>query len=525
MVVDTNKENLSINKLVCEKKEMIFAEGDMIVPDSKPDILSTIDTSGNICIYKKELMENKIKIDGNVNAYIMYIAESADDNVRAINTNLDFSQIIEAPKCKPNMMLDTDIRIKSIECNVINGRKIGIKVGIEINFKVYSNEEVEVINGIINNEDIQTKQENVKVNSLVGYGNTKAYVKDTITIENTDNLAEILKVNVNMINPDIKTSYNKVLGKIELDIKIMYLTEENTINTVTSKVPIVGFVDIQNVSEENVCDTNFEIKNMVIKPNSIEEHSIYIEFEVEVSCMAYEEKELELLQDLYSPTEDLNCNQKEITTISDKRRIRETCNIKETVNVQGLEENQLLDIDCVPKITNVNKFNSRIMYEGEMALNFVIKNASEQINTTIITMPFDFSVENIENGEKLDISTALEIGMQDYVIKSGGDVAIDVDIIFDINTCKNIRLNIIDSIELEENRSEEDYSLVIYIVKQGDTLWSIAKNLKSTVQDIIGANGLEDESVIKAGDKLYVPKYVRRGINQHKEEPVMINHA
>ena len=48
MVVDTNKESLNINKLVSEKKEMIFVEGDMIVPDSKPDILNTINTSGNI---------------------------------------------------------------------------------------------------------------------------------------------------------------------------------------------------------------------------------------------------------------------------------------------------------------------------------------------------------------------------------------------------------------------------------------------------------------------------------------------
>ena len=57
MVVDTKKENLNINKLVCEKKEMLEVDGDMIVPDSKPDILNTINTSGNICVYKKELME------------------------------------------------------------------------------------------------------------------------------------------------------------------------------------------------------------------------------------------------------------------------------------------------------------------------------------------------------------------------------------------------------------------------------------------------------------------------------------
>ena len=108
MVVDTNKESININKIVFEKKEMIFVQGDMIVPDSKPDILSTIDTSGNLCIYKKEIMDGKIKIEGNVAAYIMYLSENAEDSARGIHTSLDFSETIVAPNCKEDMLLETN---------------------------------------------------------------------------------------------------------------------------------------------------------------------------------------------------------------------------------------------------------------------------------------------------------------------------------------------------------------------------------------------------------------------------------
>ena len=57
-MIEAQRENLSINKLIAEKKEIIFAEGDMIVPDSKPDILNTICTSGVVSIYKKEAQED-----------------------------------------------------------------------------------------------------------------------------------------------------------------------------------------------------------------------------------------------------------------------------------------------------------------------------------------------------------------------------------------------------------------------------------------------------------------------------------
>ena len=81
MEINTTKESLNVNKTICEKKEIMNIQGDMIVPDSKPDILSTINTSGNVCIYKKEIMEGKLKIDGNILTYIMYLADSDSESI------------------------------------------------------------------------------------------------------------------------------------------------------------------------------------------------------------------------------------------------------------------------------------------------------------------------------------------------------------------------------------------------------------------------------------------------------------
>ena len=85
-----------------------------------------------------------------------------------------------------------------------------------------------------NANNIQILKEDLKVNSLIGQGNTKISAKDNISIDAMDNLAEILKCNINMVDKDIKTSYNKVLTKSEVEVKIIYLTEDNRINTITS---------------------------------------------------------------------------------------------------------------------------------------------------------------------------------------------------------------------------------------------------------------------------------------------------
>ena len=267
MVLETINENLCVNKLIATKRDILVIEGDMIVPDSKPDILNTICTSGIVCVYKKEVLDEKIRIDGNIHTCIMYLADDTQDKVRGINTNLDFSEVIAVPNAKDGMQCSIQTKLKSIECKVINGRKIGIKATLEVDLKLYSREEVQIVNDIQNAQGIQMKKEDLKVNSLVGMGENKIYTKDNISINQVDNLAEILKSDISIVGKDVKVSYNKILAKSEARVKLMYLTEDNRINHIDAKIPIVGFVDIPNVTEGNICDLEYEIRNMIIKPN------------------------------------------------------------------------------------------------------------------------------------------------------------------------------------------------------------------------------------------------------------------
>ena len=138
-------------------------------------------------------------------------------------------------------------------------------------------------------------------------------------------------------------SYNKILAKAEARVKIMYLTEDNRINSKEAKIPVVGFIDIPNVTEENICDLDYEIKNMIIKPNSPEEHSVYVEIEMGVSAFCYEEKQINLIQDLYSPCENLEFNKKKITTITNKQTRKEIKQIREKVEIEGMENKNIID--------------------------------------------------------------------------------------------------------------------------------------------------------------------------------------
>ena len=306
MDIESSKNNLCINQIIGQKTENIIIEGDSIIPDIKPDILNSINVDGTVCIYKKEVLDGKIKIDGTINSNIIYLADNEEAGIRGFSTNIDFSKTIEMENAKSEMSMECEVNIKNMECKVLNGRKVSIKSILEVTIKLSVNKNVEFIENITNIKDLQKLNKKFSMNSILGSGQTRCFAKDTVLIDNIDDLAEIMKTNIEIINKETKVSYNKVLVKADLSVKIMYLTEDNRINLVKTKLPIMGFIDIQNVSDDNICDANFSLKNLIIKPNNVEEHSIYIESEIEINCEVYENKEVDLIEDLYSPSINLN---------------------------------------------------------------------------------------------------------------------------------------------------------------------------------------------------------------------------
>ncbi len=54
------KSVVSINKKTVERTKSIEVKGDIIVPDTKPDIVNIINTNSNPYIYKESCEERKI---------------------------------------------------------------------------------------------------------------------------------------------------------------------------------------------------------------------------------------------------------------------------------------------------------------------------------------------------------------------------------------------------------------------------------------------------------------------------------
>jgi len=509
MVVETAKNQVILNQIVGQKKEIRQVETDVIVNDIKPDVLKIISTNGIVSIYKKEIMDGKVRVDGAINTYIIYMADDENGSVRSLNTSLDFTQIIDIENCRENMQAQIDVSIKNFETKIINGRKLNIKANIETSACVYSNENFEIITGIENAKNIQMLNNTQKITSLVGNGSNKVVVRDTIAIDVADDLAEIMNINFNIVDEETKISYNKVLSKADAIVEILYLTEDNRVNTAVTKIPIMGFVDIQDVNETCNCEVQNNLSNLIIKPNSTEEHSIYVEAEIEVACSAYESKEINIIEDLYSMTEDIQFSKKEIRAVIEKNRIKDICTVKENIRIPELT-GKVLNVKIKPFINNQQVRNGKIIYEGNLNLEILFEQ-NTSINMREVDLPFNFDITSDIIEEKSYIETSLNIKQNDFVIRDGV-IEITIGVEFNVSEQKSKNLNMIEEIKMEESKDCNKYSMVIYFVKPGDSLWKIAKMFKSTVEDITIINDIQNPDRIDAGQQLYIPRFCKNKV-------------
>lgn len=488
-------EVIDINRKVFSKVKEFEVREDVIVPDNKPDIVNIIDTSSISYAYKMEQTNEKVKLDGNIESYISYL--SVDGGTRGIQTTINFVDILEETQIKEESFIKYKIDTVKVENKVLNERKLSLTFTLKVEYNVYEKQKIEFNNDFSNIENIQKMESKITVNSLLGIGISKASLKEDIKIDDMDKVAEILKVQLSTKKSEYKISYNKVLAKAEEQVNIIYLTEDDRISSVQASLPVMSFIEMNNIKEGDICNIDYQIKNILIKPNNTENHSITTQIEFEISAEGYVQKELNIVSDIYSLTNDLEFNSKNIEIENRLNASNVSVNIDEKIEVEDIKK--ILEVEANAKVLKNAISGSTSNIEGEVELKLYYEASSESgLKVKEATVPFITKADKLEEATVSIVNKEFDINDKNVILK--------MELMLTDENCANQTVTVIENVEVKPEKQQDDCSMVIYLVKPKDTIWKIAKKFKTTMENIIKINDLENPDLIYPGDKLYVMK-------------------
>lgn len=487
------KNTVVINKKTASNTKIVEVSGDVIVPDIKPDIVNIINTNGMPYIYKEEVQSGRVRIDGNIDTYVVYLADNGE--TRSIQTTLSLAESIEDSEINEKSISKQKIMLESIESKVLNERKISIKAMVKIKSEIYEKSEFKVISDYDEIANVEKLKENIDIKSIIGTNKVKTSIKEDISLDNNYEVSEILKTDIEIGNYENKISFNKILAKADANVKIVFLSEDGRIGVASSNIPIMSFIDMEKITDKNICNVEYNIRNMLFKANSKEMHSISCQVDFEIMCEAYETKEISVIQDMYGIKNDIEFSKKNVEVQTNTINKKETININERVGVEDILS--IYDVNCSTKIINTTKSGNYYNHEGELGLDIYYEADSRNgLNVKSVKLPF-----MIKSEQEKDIE--IWINKKQFTT-SGENVDCDIELGYTSQTNSLKTINIIDDIKIKECEEESDYKMFMYFVKPGDTIWKIAKKFKVSMNDIIKINNLENPDKINVGDRLYI---------------------
>jgi hypothetical protein len=513
-----------MNKLKCKSSLQLTLDDDFNVPDVKPDIYKIIKEQGAVKINDVKMMNGKLMVKGALYFNMLYLSDENARPVHNISGEVPFDELIHLDEaCMGDEALIT-WELEDLTTGLINSRKLSVKSIVRLTVLVEELYDEATAVAVEGDDNVQYINKNITVTDIAVDKKDTYRVKDQVHLpSNKGNIAEILYSELELRNPEVRLLDNKFSVKGELLLFILYASEneENPIEYFETEIPFSTTVDCNGCSEDMIDNIDFTIasKSLDVMPDADgEERIIDVEAVLEMGIKIYEEEELELLNDVYSPAKELVPVMKdahyENLLVKNNSKVR----VNDRVQIAN-NQPEILQVCHAAgqiKVDEINPVDNALEVNGvlETQILYICADDSKPINSVKGIIPFTqvIEVKGLKPTSIYRVKPALEqlsvmmLDSEEIEVKAGIGLSA---IVFDTITepiITDIQVN-----DLDYDKIQSMPSVVGYIVKNQDSLWNIAKKYYTTVDRIREMNGLEDDN-IKIGDKLIILKKVDKVI-------------
>ncbi len=514
------RKNIHMNRQKGKSVVQLTLDDDFIVPDIKPDMDKIIEERGDINIQDVKVSDKRIIVSGILNFNILYLGDGDSKPIHNIEGKIPFEEIVNMDEALEGDSCTINWEIEDLSTSIINSRKLSVKALLTLLGTVENIYDEETAVGVGENENVLSMNKNINISQIAINKKDTYRIKDELTIPaNKPNMFEILFNDVNIRNSEVRLLADKINVKGDIQIFILYSGEEddNPVQYIEMELPFNGMVDCNGSNEDmisNIC-LNIVNKEIEIKPDADgEERVIGLEIVLELDIKAYEDEQLEILNDVYASNKELipSYNKAHYENLIVKNNFKTRVVDRLKIDKNQAKIMQICHASGSIKVDDAQIVDNGIEVEGAIYVHLLYIAADDKrpLNAVKGMIPFSVIVDakGISKSCTYDIKPMLEQVNANMIDSEEIEIRASINLntlVFD----KIVEDIIVDVKEenLDMKKLQEMPGIVGYIVKAGDSLWKIAKKYHTTVDNLKQTNEL-DSDLIKPGDRLIIIKQV-----------------
>ncbi|MCL2841192.1 MAG: DUF3794 domain-containing protein [Defluviitaleaceae bacterium] len=513
------REQVFLDQSVGNEEVQIMLEGDLIVPDIKPDMALLLQTEEQIIIDRTESGVDRVNYVGRLDLNILYVAKAADKSVHAISLSRALDDFVNVDGVTKDMWARTKGTIANIDYRVVNDRKVNYRAVVNISVAAERSDAHEMVVHISDVPENQLLKSNLSVNRTVENRVDRFSVKDQLILPSSKpNIREILQVSAGIINQDVRVAGGRVNISGALSITSLYRgdTEDSLIEFMENEIPFNGSIDISGAREEMLADVYLQVidQHITVRPDDDgEDRVLEVELSVGVEMKVYSTESFTMLEDAYVINQQLTLAK---TVVRYPQLVcvnRNQTPVKEVVTLGGTVPDmlQVFRVKGHAHMDEIKIIEDKIIVEG--AINTDILYVAESDATplasyrTVIPYRQVIEAKGADPSMRVDVTATIDHGAFNMLTPREAEVKFMLT--FNTRVIDEEETRIVGDITFDDIDPEtlaSQASMTVYIVQPSDTLWKIAKKYNTSLDELISVNDIEQPGKIAPGQKLLILK-------------------
>ena len=533
-----NKIKLHSCTTFASAQSQITLDDDYNVPDYRPDIVKVLKEKGELHFDEVKAAAGAAWLKGRLVFRVLYRSDQENGKISCLKGEIPFQEKLNMDGVQEYDVIQASGEIEDLTIGVIHSRKISVRAVILLKTEEPQEKEDELCVGIEADDGCEKRYRNTNILQLLCMKRDQCRQKSEITLPSSKpNVQEILWKSLEIRNLDTKMGQDGVKLSGEVLISVLYQEEEETdrVQWYETVIPLDCGVECDAGTEADIIykvkaePTSMELE---VKPDyDGEERVLVLELVMNLDIRIWKEQEISMLEDIYSLKKEIIPVRTGVTLQHISVKNDSQCRLTEQMELAESQEKILQICSCegTVHLENTELTGQGVRAEGILVTELLYITTDDQmpIGSAREIYPFEQFIEipqqtvrternkpegseTLEQKNKLQTELDCRISQLSAVMLDQDHVEIKAVIGLNLLAFEQEQIdNITDTCEepLDMEQLQKRPGLVGYIAKDGDSLWSIAKENHTTVEDILQDNHRTDEN-LRRGDKILIVKKV-----------------
>ena len=147
MALEMTKDTMTWKQRKGTHHSRILLEGDMIVPDNRPDVAQVLHCSGTVRLDEVKSGEEKINLTGELLVRVLYRAAGGEKPVYAMTSSLPIQEVLYVEGMTAEDAVNVMAETEHLECQLINDRKVGLRAIVEVWAEAEGSKSLQTVSG------------------------------------------------------------------------------------------------------------------------------------------------------------------------------------------------------------------------------------------------------------------------------------------------------------------------------------------------------------------------------------------